>query len=609
MQFVRYQRSTGAMNVWSYDPSQTNPDDASRAGIVTLPPLAKPPLPRPRVGVYGLGEVAAASAGGSTSRMGADFSIPVTQTASVFGTLHPDYSNVELDQQSISPTVFARTYAEVRPFFTQAASFYGFNCDVCNGFRTLLYTPGIPTPSQGYAFEGKQGNFGFTGFDAIGDQRNDSAAALTYTTDDTHWNGVFNHVTADIPGIVDDANGGSLSWFSGKYLSAYVDYSQELGTLVTDPTQGQWIDGGGGWSNQHFALYGSMREVGSQFNPVDGFDSHPGIAGYALFGARDWTFAPQSFLASAGISGFLDRYQGVQYGEAQSDNAILVDFLTKSTWDLQLSSGSDYWRFGTELTPISQNAGFTFTYHSGMQNNMNNFPAHGASATPTSISYTTGAYGDGRLDTWFRTTTMRAGNRGSLTLALDNTAQWLNGKAPDNIQWFDEPRLLVPTRSGYVVRDRPAARHRRASAAQRRRQLHGDVLERLDRVPQAVQARRALRCVRQPEHANHGSAGDLQADLLHRSERNVVAVFPRLVEKLDRAAGGAQHDPSRRPCRSTRRGRGGRRHGGAPRLTGRGRISACHRRRPSPQTLLRRGARGDRARARRAPRRPAIAGH
>jgi hypothetical protein len=32
---------------------------------------------------------------------------------------------------------------------------------------------------------------------------------------------------------------------------------------------------------------------------------------------------------------------------------------------------------------------------------------------------------------------MRAGNRGSLTLALDNTSQWLNGKAPDNIQWFE----------------------------------------------------------------------------------------------------------------------------------------------------------------------------
>lgn len=437
MQFVRYVRSTGALNVWSYDSAQTNPDDASRAGTVTVPLVARPPLPKPRVALYGLGDIASASAGGSTSRVGADFSVPVTQTASVFGTLHPDYSNVELDQQSISPTVFQRTFSEVRPFFTQASNFYGFNCDVCSGFRTLLYTPAIPTPSQGYAFEGKQGNFGLTAFDAIGNHRSDSAAAFNFTSDDTHWNVGYDHVTADLPNLVDDTNGGTVSWFSGKYLSAYIDYSRESGTNVLDPNQSEWIDGGGGWSNQHFALYGSMRKVGSDFNPVDGFDSHPGIAGYALYSARIWTFGPKSFLSSAGASVFLDRYQGVAYGLAQSDNSVLIDLLTKNTIDLQLFSGSDYWRFGTVLEPISQNGGFNLTYHSGMQNNVNNFPTHGASSTPTSISYSTGRYGAGRLDTWFRSSTLRVGERGYLTLAVDDTAQWMHGVAPDNVQWFD----------------------------------------------------------------------------------------------------------------------------------------------------------------------------
>ena len=437
MQFVRYVRSTGALNVWSYDSAQTNPDDASRAGTVTIPLVARPPLPSPRVGVYGLGDIASPSAGGSTSRVGADFSVPVTQTASFFGTLHPDYSNVELDQQSIAPTVFPRTFSEVRPFFTQASNFYGFNCDVCNGFRTLLYTPAIPTPSQGYAFEGKQGNFGLTGFDAIGDDRNDSAAAFNFTSDDTHWNVTFNHVMADLPGLVDDSNGGSASWFNGKYLSAYIDYSRENGTDVLDQSQNEWIDGGGGWSNQHFALYGSMRKVGSDFDPVDGFDSHPGIAGYALYSARDWSFNPNSFLSSAGVSVFLDRYQGVAYGQAQSDNQVLVDLLTKNTIDLQLYSGSDYWRFGTALTPISQNGGFSITYHSGMQNNVNNFPSHGSSSTPTQLAYFTGRYGDGRLDTWVRTSKVRLGMRGYLTATVDNTAQWLYGNGRDNVQWFD----------------------------------------------------------------------------------------------------------------------------------------------------------------------------
>ena len=149
-----------------------------------------------------------------------------------------------------------------------------------------------------------------------------------------------------------------------------------------------------------------------------------------------WSFSPNDFLSSVGVSGFLDRYQGVTDGLAQSDNSVLLDFLTKNTIDVQLSSGSDYWRFGSELTPISQNTGVSLTYHSGMQNNLNNFPAHGASATPTSISWYTGRYGLGRLDTWFRSSTLRVGSRGSLTLTADDTAQWLK-QQPDNVQWFD----------------------------------------------------------------------------------------------------------------------------------------------------------------------------
>lgn len=439
VQFVRYVRSTGAMNVWSYDEAQTNPDDPARAGRLNIPSLAKPPLPRPRVGVYALGEIASSSIGGSTSRVGADFSIPVAQTAAVFGTLHPDYSNVEIDQQTISPTVYQRVYSEVRPFFTQAAPYYNdFNCDVCNGFRTILYTPAIPTPAQGYAFEGKDGSFGLAAFDAIGDGRNDAAGALDYTSDDNHWNASLQQVIADVPGVVDVSDEAGVSWFNGKYLTAYANYATDRGTNVLDPGQGNWFDAGGGFISQQYALFGSFRDVGSYFNPVDGFDSHPGIEGYGLYGARVWTFSPKDFLSSIGISGFLDRYQGTTtYGQAQSDNQVLIDLLTKGTIDFQVYSGSDYWRFGTELTPISQSAGFSLTYHSGMQNNLNNFPTHGSSATPTSIQWYTGNYGiGGRLDTWFRNSTIRAGTRGALTFTLDDTAQYFHS-GPANIQWFE----------------------------------------------------------------------------------------------------------------------------------------------------------------------------
>jgi hypothetical protein len=244
-------------------------------------------------------------------------------------------------------------------------------------------------------------------------------------------------VITDMPGLNDQSNMGGLSYWNGKYLSFYANDAIETGTLVTNPSQGQWLDAGGGWGNQKFALYASVRKVGDQFNPVDGFDSHPGIAGYGAYMARIWTFAPNDKLLSAGVSFFIDRYQGVQYGAAQTDNQILFDLLTKSTIDLQLSTGSNYWRFGQVMTPVSQAAGVSLTYHSGTQNNVGNFPSHGSSATPTQIQYYTGAYGLGRLDTWYRSTTMKVGERGALTFAVDNTAQWLREYGPDNIQWFD----------------------------------------------------------------------------------------------------------------------------------------------------------------------------
>lgn len=439
MQFVRYVRSTGALDVWSYDTAQTNPDDPARAGDVTIPQMARIPIPKPRVGVYGLGSIASASAGGSTSRLGADWSAPVAQTAAFFGTFHPDYSDVEIDQQTISPTVYQRVYSEVRPFFTQAAPYYNnFNCSVCNGYRTTLYTPSIPTPSQGYAFEGKDGLFGLATFAALGHGRTDAATAVNYTSYDTHWNASFQHVTADIPGIVDDTNEGGISWWNGKYLDFYTNYATDRGTNVTVPSQGNWLDAGSAWIDPHFAIAASVRTVGAQFNPVDGFDSHPGVAGYGFYSARVWTFSPRDFLSSVGADVFLDRYQGTAYGQAQSDNQILLDVLTKGTIDLQLFSGSNYWRFGRLLEPISQNGGFSVTYHSGMQNNLNNFPTHGSSATPTSIQYYTGNYGlGGRLDTWYRTSTIRVGERGALTFTLDNTSQWFKNGQPDNVQWFE----------------------------------------------------------------------------------------------------------------------------------------------------------------------------
>ncbi|MBC5800428.1 MAG: hypothetical protein GIX03_11140 [Candidatus Eremiobacteraeota bacterium] len=436
-QFVRLVHATGEEQVWTYGQAQTNADAISYAGSIIMPAVAAGSRPQPRLALYALGSIAASSAGGPTSRSGADLSVPITPTASFYATIHPDFSNVELDQQSIAPTAYQRYYSEVRPFFTQGAGFYNqLNCDVCTNI-TELYTPAIPTPRRGYAVEGNQGRIGFASFDSAGDGRNDVASVLNYRTPDHVWEATIQRVAVTTPTLLDDTTTSGLSYYDQKHISAYFDYGNDHGSNVALPDDAQRYDVGGGWGSQTFALFGSMRKVGDDYQPADGYVQHPGIAGYAVYSNKIWLLHGASRLQSISLGGVLDRYHGRSAGLNQSDNELLLDVLTKSAIDVALTSGSSYLRTSDGIfTPVSQN-GINVLFGSGSNQNSGNFGQHGSSsAYPTTVSYDTGRYGNGRLDTWVRSRTFAAGKRGSLTLELDDTAQWFS-HGTDNVQWFE----------------------------------------------------------------------------------------------------------------------------------------------------------------------------
>ena len=439
IQFVRFIRSTGEQVVWSFDRAQTTPDDLARAGSlrVTQPLEARSSRPAPRLATYVLVSGASSRAGGSTSRLGADISIPLADTSSFFATFHPDYSNVELDQQTISPTSFQRSYAEVRPFFTQGANnFNNQYCNFCNGLAPL-YTPAIPTPRAGYAIEGKQGPFGYTAFDSISVQRSDQASAVTYTSSDTRWNASLQRVAVDAPSLKDDEIVASGFYNDLKHVVVYANYGEDSGTNVTHGNRAQYYDSGATWTSQTFSIWGGLHKLGSDFNPVDAFVTRTGVAGWGLFANKIWTFSNDSPLGAVALGGALLRNHGEQTGLNQSSNKLDLDILTRKTFDFNFTTGSSYLLLQNGVfSPISQN-GVTVTYHSGSQtNNPISFDAHGPSSTPTILGYNTGRYGDGRLDTWIRSSTIRLGRRGTVSLDLDDTSQWLLAGG-HNIQWFE----------------------------------------------------------------------------------------------------------------------------------------------------------------------------
>ena len=239
VQFARLIEATNNDLVWSYGPSQQNHNDVNYAGLVTGLPQLAAYRAKPRIGIYGLGAVASRVAGGSTSRAGVDLSIPTIPGTSFVATLHPDYSDVEQDQQTISPTAFQRQFNEVRPFFTQGANFYNNtpNCTDCPG--TQLYTPAIPTPRDGYAIEGKRGLFSYAGFEAVGVGRSDTAQVVNYASPNQQNALTMQRNGVNYAGFRDDSFNVSFTHDNLKNFATWVRYANDSGTNVLAGNQAQ----------------------------------------------------------------------------------------------------------------------------------------------------------------------------------------------------------------------------------------------------------------------------------------------------------------------------------------------------------------------------------
>jgi hypothetical protein len=437
VQFARRVETTGDVDVWAYGPDETSPATSIYAGTLTgIHAVAV--RPQPRVELYTLGALGGASIGGSTSRAGVDLSIPFTATSSFYATIHPDYSNVERDQQSISPTAFRRFYSEVRPFFTQGnAAYDNFDCDMCNGIISL-YTPAIPTPRRGYAVEGKQGAYTYGAFDAVGNARTDSAQAISWRNAGHTLGFSFQRVAVNLPGFNDDTIEAGTTFGDGKRLFSYFNYGIDTGTNVSDARQGQYYDLGTAYLTETTAFGFAVRREGKYFNPSDGFVWHPDTAGYGVFFSHAWLLGTTGPLRSITISNGLSRYHDLTGELNDTSQGSSIDFLTRGLIDVNFGAGSGYVRFSPNgvFYPTSGN-GVSITFGSGADNSsVSNGAQHGSSATPTTIGWSTGRFGPGRLNSYTLASTMHAMRLGLLSLELDGNVQQLDA-GPRYSQWLE----------------------------------------------------------------------------------------------------------------------------------------------------------------------------
>ena len=421
-QFIRYMPVTNDAFVWSYGEAQQGFNDVNYSGSLSgLPRLAELRA-KPRIGIYGLGEIASQQVGGSTSRAGADLSIPLVPGATLVGTIHPDYSNVEIDQQTIAPTAFQRFFQEVRPFFTQGGNFYSYPNGVCiNCGISEYYTPKIPTPRDGFAIEGQRGLFSYGTLESLSLNRTDTAAALNWVSRNQKtaldYQGTFVNATgAQALGLSgqtnarDDTDGVAFSQSNLTNLTEYLRYSDDSGTNVVDGSHAQRYEGG----FQYFQPDGTnvgvaMRKVGEFYNPYDAIVQHSDIAGYVVNFFKPFKYATTARFTQFQINGNLDRFHDHTGALDQTDNGLFGAVTTRTLWNFQASTGSSYVLLGSAFTPINQQ-GEQIGY------NLN-------SLFPSFVAYNTGNFGTGRLHSWFRSASIRAGTRGAITFDDNETDQ------------------------------------------------------------------------------------------------------------------------------------------------------------------------------------------
>jgi hypothetical protein len=430
VQFERDIKANNERDEWASAPGQATSDQVTDAGFIDgFDAGSKAARAKARVGVYALGQAGSPAYGGDTSRMGADVSVPVTPTASLVATFHPDFSNVETDQQTITPTTFTRFYPELRPFFAQGASYYDHtSCYECPGagYREL-YTTAIPTPRSGYQLEGTQGQVAFGALDAIGFGRIDQAQSATYTTPSNVAAVNYTRISSNQTALTDTVNFGSLQINNQRGIQGYFETGSESGTLVTNAAAAQRWDGGVQFTSANDTLQFSMRRVGSQWNPVDGYTPVNDIAGYSSQGFHTFHFS--GGLQSLTIGSTLDHYAGSDgLGTNLQDFQQAATFTFKDQMDVRIFTGSQFYRppFVTVLYPDNQQ-GVNVEYFL-------NTPLQ------SDLTYQFGAFGTGWLASTDRLAAFRISRR--MTLALEAYDTKWTGATIDQ-QWLERATATI----------------------------------------------------------------------------------------------------------------------------------------------------------------------
>jgi hypothetical protein len=392
--------------------------------------------------------------------VGVDASYPLTPTISFVGTANPDFSNVEIDQQTIAPQEFRRQLIEYRPFFAQGANFINASSgsrDPAGGVlqapNLVFYSPDIGPFYWGAKTEGTFGlqNFGalaFRGFDeTTGDTFADEAYGYQHGLPDGtfyYWSdGVLAHHS--IAGNDTTIETGAMGRDNKTGFVWFLDHSFE---------NGSWVPQGHADLSEFFtAVHKTNYEVDAgyldvspNYNPIDGFTTNSDIRGPNGFvnfvgsmpGVKTWTLF-------AGFDRFIDESGAVH----QADSQVFLNATFKNQFSLN-GVGSAVGQLRTYgipagpgcSGPIVSQSSFTGypCYLDGTTQpfNLYQIPVGYKDGTPEPIdvSYSWGPFGDNYEHLFTISTTRPISRTMTLGLAYDGTYQRAFSNGALDSQWL-----------------------------------------------------------------------------------------------------------------------------------------------------------------------------
>lgn len=374
---------------------------------------------------------------------GLDLSYALTDTIHFVATLNPDFSNVEVDQQTIAPQEFRRQLREYRPFFAQGARFLYPNSPSNGALQPnneIFYSPAIGPFDRGMKVEGSFGDqsFGalsFRGYDeTTGNVFDDVAYGYTHALPNqsfSYWSdGVIAHHslagndTAAETGM--DFKNVRSGWAGG------IDEAFESGSYVLDPGHARSLNIWEILGKPNYTAFVDYGNVTPNYNPIDGFTAISDTRGLVYdVNVTGSSRAIKNYAVNVGQDRFLDESGAVH----QSDTVGTLNATLKDRFSISVAEQNGQLRSYTTFPPGPLGCGdpaLVRTAYTGFPNyycgRTDKFEQLSVSLgyrdgtqAPTDFSYAEGPFGGTFLQQYALSGARQLGRRFSIAAQFGNT--------------------------------------------------------------------------------------------------------------------------------------------------------------------------------------------